>query len=87
MTEAEREAFLARFSASNQETLVGLAVMGGIFGEGIDLVGERLIGVVVVGVVCVVSSVPAQEVINRTAAIRKPEIHHNILLVICVIPP
>ena len=33
-----------------QETLVGPAVMGGIFGEGIDLVGERLIGVVVVGV-------------------------------------
>ena len=50
MTEAEREAFLNRFSNSNQETLVGLAVMGGIFGEGIDLVGERLIGVVVVGV-------------------------------------
>lgn len=50
MTEAAREAFLAQFSASNQETMVGLAVMGGIFGEGIDLVGERLIGAVVVGV-------------------------------------
>jgi len=50
MTEAEREAFLARFSANNQETLVGLAVMGGIFGEGIDLVGERLVGVIVIGV-------------------------------------
>ena len=50
MTEAAREAFLAQFSASNQETLVGLAVMGGIFGEGIDLVGERLVGAVVVGV-------------------------------------
>src|SRR5512145_88830 len=50
MTEPEREAFLAQFSANNQETLVGLAVMGGVFGEGIDLVGERLIGVVVVGV-------------------------------------
>jgi len=50
MTEATRESFLAQFSASNQETLVGLAVMGGIFGEGIDLVGERLIGAVVVGV-------------------------------------
>lgn len=32
MGEAERDAFLARFAASNQETLVGLAVMGGIFG-------------------------------------------------------
>jgi len=50
MTETERETFLAQFSANNHETLVGLAVMGGIFGEGIDLVGERLIGVVVVGV-------------------------------------
>jgi DNA excision repair protein ERCC-2 len=50
MTEVERETFLAQFSDSNQETLVGLAVMGGIFGEGIDLVGERLIGAVVVGV-------------------------------------
>jgi DNA excision repair protein ERCC-2 len=50
MTEEAREAFLARFSAGSQETLVGLAVMGGIFGEGIDLVGDRLIGAVVVGV-------------------------------------
>jgi len=50
MTEAAREDFLTRFSASNQETLLGLAVMGGIFAEGIDLVGDRLIGAVVVGV-------------------------------------
>ena len=50
MAEAEREAFLARFTTGSQETLVGLAVMGGIFGEGIDLVGERLVGAVVVGV-------------------------------------
>lgn len=49
MAEAERDAFLARFAASNQETLVGLAVNGGIFGEGIALVGERLVGAVVVG--------------------------------------
>jgi DNA excision repair protein ERCC-2 len=32
------------------ETLVGFAVMGGVFGEGIDLVGDRLIGAVIVGV-------------------------------------
>jgi DNA excision repair protein ERCC-2 len=50
MSEVERENFLAQFSAGNQETLIGFAVMGGIFGEGIDLVGERLIGAVVVGV-------------------------------------
>ena len=50
MSETEREDFLSRFSANNQDTLIGLAVMGGAFGEGIDLVGERLIGVIVVGV-------------------------------------
>ena len=50
MTEPERDAFLAAFSVGHGETLVGFAVLGGIFGEGIDLVGERLIGAVIVGV-------------------------------------
>lgn len=53
MTETEREEFLEEFSEDNAEngaTLVGFAVMGGIFGEGIDLVGDRLNGAVVVGV-------------------------------------
>jgi DNA excision repair protein ERCC-2 len=50
MDDAAREDFLARFSASNADTLVGFAVMGGVFAEGIDLKGERLIGAIVVGV-------------------------------------
>ncbi len=50
MSEAQREAFLAAFAAEHTETLVGFAVMGGVFGEGIDLVGERLIGAIIVGV-------------------------------------
>lgn len=50
MTEPERDAFIAAFSVEHGETLVGFAVLGGIFGEGIDLVGERLIGAVIVGV-------------------------------------
>jgi len=50
MSEPEREAFLAAFAAEHGETLVGFAVMGGIFGEGIDLVGDRLIGAIIVGV-------------------------------------
>ena len=50
MGEAERDAFLERFAQENKRTLVGFAVMGGIFGEGIDLVGDRLSGVAVVGV-------------------------------------
>jgi Rad3-related DNA helicase len=50
MPEEAREAFLKAFRSDHEQTLVGFAVMGGIFGEGIDLVGERLIGAVVVGV-------------------------------------
>jgi DNA excision repair protein ERCC-2 len=50
MTENDRELFLDRFSHPGEKTLLGLVVMGGIFGEGIDLVGERLSGAVVVGV-------------------------------------
>ena len=50
MAESERDMFLRRFSQNNPQTLAGFAVMGGIFGEGIDLVGKRLMGAVVVGV-------------------------------------
>ncbi|BCF99758.1 hypothetical protein PPGU19_043270 [Paraburkholderia sp. PGU19] len=42
MDETARDAFLARFTASGAG--VGFAVLGGAFSEGIDLVGERLIG-------------------------------------------
>jgi Rad3-related DNA helicase len=50
MTETEREAFLEAFKPNQKETLLGFAVLGGIFSEGIDLIGNRLNGVVVVGV-------------------------------------
>ncbi|HOY57996.1 MAG TPA: ATP-dependent DNA helicase [Verrucomicrobiota bacterium] len=50
MGESEREAFLEAFAADGETTRVGFAVLGGVFGEGIDLAGERLIGVAVVGV-------------------------------------
>jgi DNA excision repair protein ERCC-2 len=50
MNEEDRERFLERFDSENRESLVGFAVMGGIFGEGIDLVGRRLSGAAVVGV-------------------------------------
>lgn len=50
MSEPEREAFLEAFAAEHGATLVGFAVMGGVFGEGIDLVGDRLIGAIIVGV-------------------------------------
>jgi len=42
MDDEAREAFLKRFEATGEG--VGFAVLGGIFGEGIDLPGDRLIG-------------------------------------------
>ena len=50
MVEVQREEFLEHFQANGSRSLVGFAVMGGIFGEGIDLSGERLCGAVIVGV-------------------------------------
>ena len=50
MSESERDDFLQLFRQDNPKSLLGFAVMGGIFGEGIDLVGRRLSGAVVVGV-------------------------------------
>ena len=48
MNEQEREAFLAKFTGAKDS--VGLAVMGGIFAEGIDLPGDQLVGVTIIGV-------------------------------------
>lgn len=50
LSEREKEAFLARFAKKPSGTLVALGVLGGVFSEGIDLVGDRLCGVAVVGV-------------------------------------
>lgn len=51
MRENEREDFVARFHEKRNagSSLIGLCVLGGIFGESIDLPGESLVGVVVVG--------------------------------------
>lgn len=49
MRETEREEFLEQFERVHAEGLVGFCVMGGIFGEGIDLRSDRLIGAIIVG--------------------------------------
>lgn len=49
MREEDREMFLENFYEDPRQTLIGFSVMGGIFAEGIDLTGTRLIGAVVVG--------------------------------------
>jgi len=48
MDEKQRASFLSKFASGSNS--VGLAVMGGIFAEGIDLPGDRLVGVTVIGV-------------------------------------
>jgi DNA excision repair protein ERCC-2 len=50
MTEEDKAEFLARFDRAAPEPAIGFAVLGGVFGEGIDLVGEALVGAIVVGV-------------------------------------
>jgi Rad3-related DNA helicase len=47
-TEIEKEEFLNNFQVGNN--IAGFSVVGGMFSEGVDLPGERLIGAVVVGV-------------------------------------
>ena len=49
MKEEAREFFLAEFAKERRHSLVAFCVMGGIFGEGIDLKHEQLIGAIVVG--------------------------------------
>ncbi|WP_316571246.1 helicase C-terminal domain-containing protein [Neobacillus sp. YIM B06451] len=49
MGEEERDEFLSHFRTMGNNSLVGFAVLGGIFSEGIDLPGDSLNGVVIVG--------------------------------------
>ena len=50
MSDEEREIFLTNFKPSPEKTTLGFVVVGGAFGEGIDLVSDRLIGAVIVGI-------------------------------------
>jgi DNA excision repair protein ERCC-2 len=50
MDEQARDAFLKKFDDFGDVNRIAFCVMGGIFGEGIDLTGERLTGVIIVGV-------------------------------------
>jgi Rad3-related DNA helicase len=48
LSDREREEFLERFG-DNSKPVLGFCILGGIFSEGIDLVGERMIGAAIVG--------------------------------------
>lgn len=49
MKESEQSNFISQFDESSKN-IVGFAVLGGIFAEGIDLKGEKLNGIAVIGV-------------------------------------
>ncbi len=48
MSESERSDYINEFSI--RKKLLSFAILGGLFGEGIDLEGDKLIGVIIVGV-------------------------------------
>jgi Rad3-related DNA helicase len=50
MSEEEKENFLDMFKDDFSKCIVGFVVLGGVFSEGIDLVGNRLSGAIIVGV-------------------------------------
>lgn len=64
LDDAGRAAFLEHFSPDPTETLLGFGVLGGVFGEGVDLTGSRLIGCAIVGVGLPQVS-PRQEMLRR----------------------
>jgi DNA excision repair protein ERCC-2 len=47
---SERDAILHRFDTVGEQSKIGFFVMGGSFSEGIDYIGDRLSGVLIVGV-------------------------------------
>lgn len=49
MDEQEREHFLEQFQEEPEQSMAAFCVMGGVFSEGIDLAGARLIGALVIG--------------------------------------
>lgn len=50
MNAQEKADFLEEFSKNTDSYLVAFCVMGGIYSEGIDLAGDKLIGAVIVGI-------------------------------------
>ncbi|OQC11264.1 MAG: bifunctional ATP-dependent DNA helicase/DNA polymerase III subunit epsilon [Tenericutes bacterium ADurb.Bin087] len=50
MSDVEKEEYLDTFKLSPTKTTLGLAVLGGSFSEGVDLVSDRLSGVIILGV-------------------------------------
>lgn len=70
MDEASRDEFLKKFDEYGDINRIAFCVMGGIFSEGIDLTGNKLTGVIIVGVGLPQVS-PEQEIIKEYYQLEK----------------
>ena len=50
MSDEDKQIFLDNFKPHPEKTTLGFVIVGGAFGEGVDLVSDRLIGAVIVGI-------------------------------------
>jgi len=50
MSDLEKKQFLDKFAPNPEKTTLGFLVLGGAFSEGIDLISDRLIGAVIIGI-------------------------------------
>jgi len=50
MSHSDRESFLGSFKEGEGRLHVGFCVLGGVFSEGVDLPGSRLIGAIIIGI-------------------------------------
>ena len=50
MSDEDKQVFLDNFKPHPERTTLGFVIVGGAFGEGVDLVSDRLIGAVIVGI-------------------------------------
>ena len=65
MTEQEKSDFISHFKKETKNTNIALAIIGGAFGEGIDLVGDSLIGVAIVGIGLPKINFESNEIVER----------------------
>jgi DNA excision repair protein ERCC-2 len=49
MSDQQKDQFIRRFDTFGRRTLLSFAVLGSLFNEGIDLTGEKLSGVIIIG--------------------------------------
>jgi DNA excision repair protein ERCC-2 len=80
MRRDEQLDFLQQVCALDGEAHLGLAVMGGLFGEAVDLPGERLVGVIIVGP-ALPSVNPEQELIREYFDERNGEGYYHAYIV------